>query len=776
MVRLVRGLLEHPLRSFILLMVPTLYFGVSSITLELDTSNDAMFDPKDPEMDYYRNFMNDFGSDENLSIFFEDPNLFSLSTLRLIDRLTKSFQQMDGVESVVSLTNVKQIYNEGESLVIESIEEELPTLTEEGMPVLRERLLSDPFVARLGLISKNYSATGAALFLEKRSEPHRLVKIVRGMRKILSQEGASGIQFWIGGSPFGQAVLEEMFFQDMKVVAPLMTFMVAFVLIFVFRRFLYAAFPLWVIGITGIWTFGGIAAMGWRLASISEFVLPLLVVYGVLDAVFFLNDYRNRIQGMERRQAILATVGAVWKPCFYTSLTTLLGFASLSLSSVAVVRDFGLYSAYGVLVCFLMTFIVLPLCLDRFPVSRISPAIPSSSIVLKFLGGVQRGVISHRTSILIGIGVFLALCVYGIRDVVVDTDPMKLFQPDAEVVHSEAEGRRLFGAWAPLEFSLEVMGEGSFEDPVLLKEIEKLQQYLESLSSIGRSTSIVDLLKKARQEIFGGNPSDAVLPPNSKEVQRLLGILENFGANREVRMFLREDAKRARMTANSYLLSSRQHAVLFQEIQAWVQDHISPRLEVHLTGHIQLGALLLDRILFTEIQSFSCAFLLISICLWFAFRSWRLALIAIPPNLFPVIVILGVMGKMGISLNVGTCTVASIVIGMAVDNTIHFLHRFREEMQASPCYETALLNTVQVVGPPMVYTSLVLAGGFFILTLSTFVPAMNFGFLSGVAVLGALVGDVVILPALLLWLKPISVEAKEVVAVSDSSFSEEVEA
>jgi predicted RND superfamily exporter protein len=594
------------------------------------------------------------------------------------------------------------------------------------------------------------------MFLEEHSEPHFHLRVVQEVRKILAQEQESGIRFWIGGNPFGQAVLEEMFFQDLRFVVPIMIFMVAGVLIFVFRRFLYGSFPFLVITITTIWTFGGVAALGWRLSSISELALPLLLVYGVLDSVFFLNDYRNRAQRMERRQAILATVEAIWKPCFYTSLTTALGFASLALSSVAVVRDFGLYSAYGVLVCYLMTFVVLPLCLDYFPISRVSPTVSSASGMLRLLGGVKDLAIRYRTLILVATVVIVALCGYGIADIVVDTDPMKLYRPNTEIVHSEAEGRRLFGTWAALGFSLEVVGEGSFADPTLLREIEKLQRYLEGLPPISRSISIVDLLKKARQELYGGDPAFAVIPEGAREAQHLLGILEAFGAGREVQMFLREDARRARLIAYSLLLSSRQHGALFREIQTWMDQNLSSRLKVHMTGHIQLALLLLDRILRTEIQSFSCAFLVICICLLIAFKSWRLALIAIPPNLFPVVILLAVMGKMGISLNVGTCTVASIVIGMAVDNTIHFLHRFREELDVAKDYPLALQKTIEVVGPPMVYTSLVLAVGFFILALSTFVPAMNFGFLSGIAVVGALVGDIVILPALLLWLKPLA--------------------
>jgi predicted RND superfamily exporter protein len=178
---------------------------------------------------------------------------------------------------------------------------------------------------------------------------------------------------------------------------------------------------------------------------------------------------------------------------------------------------------------------------------------------------------------------------------------------------------------------------------------------------------------------------------------------------------------------------------------------------------LALGQELTVKILNTEIQSFSLAFILIFITIMLALRSWRIAMAAIPPNVFPVIVITGTMSYAGINLDVQTCTIASIVIAMAVDDTIHFLHFFREELKRrNGDYRESLKATVSVVGQPIVYTSLVLAAGFWVLIFSSYVPLANFGFLSGLAVMAALVGDLILLPALLMWWKPIQVGSSEI--------------
>jgi predicted RND superfamily exporter protein len=354
-------------------------------------------------------------------------------------------------------------------------------------------------------------------------------------------------------------------------------------------------------------------------------------------------------------------------------------------------------------------------------------------------------------------GFALVVCMFGylLTRVEVEVDTLKMFKSDSVIGETYRKGTEWFGGWAPLEFSLVSKSGRPVNEPEILREIEKFQKYLEELPSIDKSLSIVDFIKKGRQELRGGAKEFSQIPETVEEAARLIGFIEMVGGREGLSNYFREDGKRTRITAWSFIMPSRQYGEVFEEINSYIGKNIDPDLEIRNTGGLWLGQRLLSQILLTEVQSFALAFLLISLCLIFALRSWKLALVALPPNVFPVAVVLGTMSVTGIFLDVGTCTIASIVIAMAVDDTIHFLHKFREVIEVKKDYTLAMMETMEKVGPPIVYTSLVLMAGFWVLVFSSYIPALNFGFLSGIAVFVALIGDIVVLPALLFWLRPV---------------------
>ena len=756
MLKVITWFLERRMLALLALSTTTIYFAFNLSNLRVDTSQDSMFEADDPEMIYYHQFVKDFGSDEVLGIYFEVQDLFNVNTFQMIDELTHKFGKIKGVEEVISVTNYKRIFNRNGVLTIQPIEDELAYWTQISSDI-RKEIQEDALLFKLQLISRNYKGAAFLLPLEKNGDPAYRSKIIKEVRRINEEsERVYGIHFYIGGSPFGEFALEETFKRDMGIVGPLMLMMVILILLFIFRSPLYSALPLLVIMMSCIWTFGFVAAMGWKVTPITEIALPLLLVYGILASVYFLNAYRNIIQnGVAPKDAILNVVDQLWKPCFYASMTTAVGFASLTVSSVSMVEYLGLYSAFGILVSLMATFLVLPLILSSLPLSLVGKTTQSNSFLSGFLHEVRDGVARYEKSVLLGAFIVMGILGYWSFGVIIDTDTLKLFKENSEAVHNEAAGKRIMGPWAPIEFSVEAGDGYQLDDPVLLREIEKLGNYLEGLPHIGETLSIVDILEKARQELHGGDKRFYSIPDTVTEVKHILGFIELVGGERGLHSYLREDLMRTRITARSEFLSARQHTALFEEIEKYIVENMPSSIKIKLTGHIWLGQKLLNRILYTEIQSFSLAFLMIFLLIAFSLRSWRLALVAIPPNIFPVVVILGMMGKFGINLDVGTCTVASIVIAMAVDDTIHFLHRFKQEIEEKKDYSIAIMATMEKVGPPIVYTSLVLMVGFWVLIFSSYVPALNFGFLSGVAVLAALVGDIVILPALLMWTRPI---------------------
>lgn len=757
-ITVIRWILNHRSIALFFILIPTLYFAWSIKKLEINTNQAVMFQPDDPDLLFYQQFYEEFGSDEFLLVYFSAPNVFEPGILSMIDRLTEKFEKLPYVDQVISLTSFNTAYNVGDTLVIGSLSDELNTIRNSSqLESIRERILSDLLYYKTLIVSKDGKGTLIAIPIQKLTSPTYKYEIVSEVRKIVQdEENRSEVKMVIGGTPFYQVALDETYKEDSEIITPILVLMVFLVMFAIFRNIGSALVPLGVVGLSVVWTFGFVGAVGKFLTPLTEIILPLLLVYGVLSSVHLLSAVRSQLNsGKNAREAILEATHKVAVPCFLASFTTALGFLSLLTSSVTIIQDLGLYATFGIMTCYLLTFVLVPMGLDRFHWMKMETLKSRKLFTSEFLLGLSQVSKRYYRAVVLGSLLFIVSMGFWISQIEVDNTHLKLFKEDAEVVQNERYLANLMGPWAPLEMLITVNGGGSVLRGDVLQEIEKLQGYLENLPSIDKSLSVVDVLKKANQELRGGSPDHYRLPSDLSSTERLVGFLGAIGGQRGLNAYLSEDHKRARLTARTSVMSSKQFLLLFDGIQDYIQRNISPVVNVQSTGEVWLGSKLMVNILNTEIQSFSLAFVLIFLLIAFALKSWRLGLIAIIPNIFPVVVILAIMGKVGINLDVGTCTVASIVIAMAVDDTVHFLYKFREELKVKENYAAAIAETMKSVGPPIVYTSLVLAAGFWVLIFSSYVPALNFGFLSGVAVLAALIGDIVILPALLVWFRPI---------------------
>ncbi|MBI4208237.1 MAG: MMPL family transporter [Deltaproteobacteria bacterium] len=757
MVRIVRWVLDHALATILIVLIPTIYLGWQFQELKVNTDIAATFHPDDPDLQYYNDFYKEFGTDEFISVHYFYEDVFDLRVLRLVDRMTHQFEELPQVEQVLSVTNFNSAYNQGEILVVGSLEDELSTLESSDMGAVRERVLSDPLYYKTFLIAKDGKATNVLILLKKSSSPTYKRELVQELRSIIENaEKIEGLTVFLGGIPVYQVSLEEAYERDNRIITPILLLMIFLVLFYIFRNSWVPGTPLMIAGISVIWTLGFVAAIGKFLSPLTEVVLPLLLVYGVLNSTHLLSAYRQRFRPTEdRHHIVLEAVSQVATPCLWASVTTSLGFLSLLTSSVTTVQEFGLYSAFGVVVSYLLTFTLLPLALSRLKWDPLSHMKKEGSVIKELTVILGSFADRYRRPVLLGALLLVLLFGTWVSRVIVDTYHLQFLKENSEVMQHERLVTEKIGDWPAVEFSVGYKdGSEVLEYPVL-HQMEELQQYLESFPSIDKSFSLADILKKTNQELHGGDPSFYTIPTEKNSIERLLIFVADMGGERGIKSYLSADGKRMRVTARSKILPSKEFVAMSEQIKEHLAQNFDPKLNIQLTGDLWLGQKMTVEVLDTEIQSFALAFVLIFIVLMIALRSWRLALIAIPANVFPVVIILGVMGKWGIFLDMGTCTIASIVISMAVDDTIHFLHGFRHELTQKGDYGVALRATMEKVGQPIVYTSFVLAAGFWVLVFSSFVPMVNFGLLSGIAVMAALVGDVIVLPALLMLIKPI---------------------
>ncbi|MBI4209081.1 MAG: MMPL family transporter, partial [Deltaproteobacteria bacterium] len=562
--------MNHPAAFILMVLLPTLFFAWQLPKLEVNSDVPAMFHSDDPDLVYYEGFYKEFGNEEFFAVLFRCEDVFDLRILRMIDRLTKRFEELPGVNQVFSVTSFSSAYNKGDTLVVGALEDELSYLQPSDMESIRNRILSDPLYQKVTIVQKDGKGASINIALDKLASQKYKKKVASEIRKIImEEEKREGIKMIMGGIPFYLVSADEAFMRDSRLMVPVLVSIVFFVLFLIFRSYWLPSVPLIVAGISIVWTFGFVVVMGKFITSISEIVLPLILIYGILTSVHFLSAYRQMVlKTQDRREAILKTVAHITRPCLWASVTTAIGFLSLLTSSVTVIQDFGLYASFGVMVSYLLTFTFLPLGLDWLGWKM--PSLvknKSGSSIQEFVEIISGLAGRYSRSIVVGTVGIIVLFVFWMGRVTVDTNYLSLFREDTEVIQSERLASEFFGSWAPIEFSVRYKDGRDVLDYAALQEIAKLQTYLESFPPIDKSLSVADMLKKANQELHGGDPNFYVIPSDKMAIERLAIFMQDLGGRKGLSSYLANDWSRMRLTARSHILPSKEFVALFEEIE-----------------------------------------------------------------------------------------------------------------------------------------------------------------------------------------------------------------
>ena len=352
-------------------------------------------------------------------------------------------------------------------------------------------------------------------------------------------------------------------------------------------------------------------------------------------------------------------------------------------------------------------------------------------------------------------GLLTLLGAWGISRIVVDTYSIDFFKASHPVRVDSDAIEATYGRYMPLEFTVTPPGGGEApaQAPEFLKGVAAWQRAAEEEDAAGWSLSLADVVARLNQVLLEGGPEMRVVPDDENRVAQALLMYESQPESERVSL---ADAgyQAVRVTFGVPMTSARGWGKLIDRLETLAGEHLPAGTRVTPGGYLPLYVRMMDYVVDAQVTSFSVAYLLVFVLLGILFRSVVVAAIAMLPNLLPIFVTLGLMGLAGVRLDIATVTIAAVVIGIVVDDTIHFLHRFRHELSGCGDYAEAALSTLATAGPALVGTSLILAGGFLVLALASVKSIVFFGLLSAVAMVSALVADLVVLPALLVAVRP----------------------
>lgn len=571
----------------------------------------------------------------------------------------------------------------------------------------------------------------------------------------------------------GTAAMFEFSMEIMQQASMLLLIMVAIMiglLWFFFRSLSAVLWPLLVVIASAVWTLGGLSWMGVVLSEMANLTFMLVLAVGIADCVHVLSAYSSqRNKGLSHEEALTHAYSKTGLPILLTSLTTMIGMLSLTVSDIPQITTFGISSAVGVMMAFMLTLFVLPSMLKIWgPGSKKAkkqenntdkPSTKPSKIH-QALERLPLWVARFRYGILAGFSVLFVGLIVGTTQVKIDTNIVELTKKGSPMREAtEIIDKHMMGA-QNMELMVDFKQPDALKDARVLQALDKFEKHIKEKypQRVIKSFSIAQHVKDTHQILNEDNPEYFHIPDNSALTAQLLYLFDN--ANPEDRQNLVSDDYS--ITHVSLMLKnagSHEYTQFFNDIQDEFAQTLEPlkqsypELEVASTGALTLMINMVDRISHAQVKSFALVMVIISLILSLSLMSISAGFLSMLPNLLPAVFVSGFMGLLNIPLDTDTLIIAPIIIGIAVDDTIHFMAYYRQSYWRTGDIMTSLIDTTTHVGRAVLFTSLILALGFSVLSFSDYLGMAKTGF-GSLAILLALLCDLLLLPALILIFKP----------------------
>jgi predicted RND superfamily exporter protein len=714
--------------------------------LRVENNIAAWFAPDDPGFVRYLEFRGRFETEDLLVAAIGAPDVFTRDVLGRIDRLTHAAKALPGVVRVTSLTSIEDLRGTPDGLEIEPLVAD-PALDDAALAALRRRVLADPFFPGT-IVSRDGRTTVVAIELGPRTA-ERTAAVIDGLERAITQEAAPGIEIHLAGWPAADLLMNRLTAHDVSREFPLSALVLFLCVALAFRSPGVAAVVMGGVLLTIIWTMGTFSGLGFQGTFVTFSALPgILLALVVATGVHVTARFREEVAaGPGKREAMLRTLRGVAFPILLTSATTAVGFGSLAVSSVPPLRHLGLFAAFGMGVTCLLCLTIVPIGLLTLPGHG-----PAEE---RRLGGVLARIAEidvGRPRTVLAVALALgAIGLVGALQIQPQSSNLHYLPDDSAPVRAMHFLEDRFGG-ATL---LEVVASGPpgvLEEPAAAEAVVAAQQALVARPDVTQSFAYTDLLRRMNQALHDGDPAYYRIPDTREGIAQELLLYETSGGKDLPAMVDVSTYDTARLSARTSAFTDlraweRLYADVSAELAALEPPGTGLTLRIAGDGPLWLrqNLALLD----TMVESFLLALAGISLMMIWVTRSVRLGLLAMVPNVLPILLSVGTMGWVGIHLDFATVTIAATALGIAVDDSIHYLARFRRELAAVGDVPTAARRALRTVGQAMIATSIVLCVGMLSMVTSSFPPHRTFAYVMSLTIAFALAGDLFLLPALL---------------------------
>ncbi|MCP4456509.1 MAG: MMPL family transporter [Cytophagales bacterium] len=751
-------ILKYRLLLVILLGIITVFMAYQAQFIKWSYSLQNIVPDSNKEMIYFKNFKKTYGEDGNVLVLaFQDSSVYQVENFRNLSYLVRELEKLDGVDAVLGLPNLQILSKntQEKKFDFKPLFGDIPseqTALDSLLQIARDQRL---YSGQLSNPENGASLLVVSISAKVLNSKSRDVTVPDIIRAAEAFEKASKIDLKYSGLPFVRYVNRTKVKAELNLFLIISVLITGVILFLFFRSFKAVIFPLIIIGVVVVWVLGTISLFGFEITLLTGLIPPIIVVIGIPNSVYMLNKYHNEYMTHgDKKKALTQIIRKIGIVTFITNMTTAVGFFVLISTSIQVLVEFGTVAGINILATFVVSIILIPVAF-----SYVDPPSPKHLKHLKFrllngvLSGLDVAVHRHKTIIFILTALVIGASLHGASNIkavsyMLDDLPAKSeLRQDMEFLESN------FGGIMPLEIIVDTGQKKGVQNLNNLRKIGALETFLDSIEYMSIPISPLSFVKASRQAYYNGRSGFYGLPTARDRAFILRYLQGNEESADLISAFVDSTGQYVRVSVKmadigSVKMDSLVHGIIKPKISSLFEG---TNLAAEVTGTTYIYIKGNEYLIRNLITSMIMAFFIIAIIMGALFRNGKMLLISIIPNVIPLMITAGIMGYFGIPLKPSTALIFSIAFGISVDNSIHFLAKYRQELFANNFnVDIAVSNSLKETGASIIYTSIILFFGFVIFAASEFGGTVNLGKLTSITLLFAMFANLAVLPALLL--------------------------
>ena len=711
----------------------------------------------------YDHFLEIFGEEGNLIILaVKDPKIFTTKTFNAWNALSKELNQYDEIEAAVSIADIKKLGKDtvNKKFIASPLYVTDPKTDTEVLKIKEELFTKLPFYNNL-LFNKETGTIRTALYMKKSIVNTELRnkfihdKLIPAIEKFSKSNG--DLKVYTSGMPYVRTMNSDSIMGELGTFVGLAFAITGLIFFFFFRSFRATFITLFVVGMGVIWAFGFMGWLNYEVSVLTALIPPLIIVIGVPNAVFLIHKYQQEIKNHKNKgRALQRVITKVGNATLMTNLTTASGFGTFVFTKSQVLNEFGIVAFINVMAIFFLSLFLIPIIYSFMPIPKEKHL---KHLEKKWINYIIDWMISvvrtKRITIFITTFIMVIVSIIGVYlirvsgSLIEDMPKGKEFSKDIAFFGEE------FGGIMPLEILIDTKKPKGVMKLSTLKKMSKIEETIHEIDGLSPMVSVLNLIKYSKQAFYNGNPKYYDLP-TSQEKTFILEYSKNSDTNSDMlKTFVDSTGRYTRMTTYMKDIGTDKMEKIEERLATKIKKYFpEEKYKVTMTGKALVFLKGTTYLIKNLAISLSIAIFLIALLMAWMFRSFKMILISLIPNVLPLLFTAGLMGYVGVPIKPSTILVFSIAFGISVDDTIHFLAKYRQELLANNWnVRKSVYNALRETGVSMFYTSIVLFFGFLIFMYSSFGGTIALGGLVSITLLFAMVSNLLLLPALLLSFK-----------------------